>query len=140
MLAGWQQYESERRGEFSGRFGFVAMQFGDAELDGFVREVLKPAVREGVGYELRDMRDVSRAGVTDNIMHVQTRDAKFVIVDLTHDNSGAYWETGYAEGSGKPVIYICEQAKFEDQTSRFDTNRRNPAPSKRPTTWRRPNP
>ena len=121
-LDGWERYESEQRGEFSGQFGFIAMKFGDEQLDKFVRETVKPAVKEGLGYELHDLRDVSRAGVIDNIMRVQIRDAKFVIADLTHDNSGAYWEAGYAEGLGKPVIYICEKAKFEDQASHFDTN------------------
>jgi hypothetical protein len=46
----------------------------------------------------------------------------FVLVDLTHDNSGAYWEAGYAEGLGKPVIYICEQTKFDSAKTLFDTN------------------
>ncbi len=55
-------------------------------------------------------------------MREQIRDAAFVIVDLTHDNSGAYWEAGYAEGLGKPVIYICEMAKFEAAQTHFDTN------------------
>src|SRR3546814_14354246 len=55
-------------------------------------------------------------------MRSQIRDAAFVIVDLTHDNSGAYWEAGYAEGLGKPVIYICEKAKFGKAKTHFDTN------------------
>ena len=42
-------------------------------------------------------------------------------MDLTHGNRGAYWEAGYAEGLGKPVIYTCEQAKFAEG-SHFDTN------------------
>ena len=50
------------------------------------------------------------------------RDAAFVLVDLTHENSGAYWEAGYAEGLGKPVLYICERAKFEAAKTHFDTN------------------
>ena len=63
-----------------------------------------------------------RAGVIDNIMRIQIRDAKFVIADLTHDNNGAYWEAGYAEGLGKPVIYICEKKKFDEKKTHFDTN------------------
>ena len=55
-------------------------------------------------------------------MRVQIRDSAFVIVDLTHANPGAYWEAGYAEGLGKPVIYICEKAKFEKDSTHFDTN------------------
>ena len=121
-LDGWEQYESEKRGEFEGNFGFIAMQFDDPGLDDFVQDVVKPAVKNGIGYDLVDMRDVAQAGVIDDIMRVQIRDAAFVIADLTHDNRGAYWEAGYAEGLGKPVVYICEKKKFERDGSHFDTN------------------
>lgn len=119
---GWEIHEEEKRGQFDGKYGFVAMQFGDDELDAFIRDVVKPAVRDDIGYGVVDMREVSQAGVIDNIMRIQIRDAAFIIADLTHDNHGAYWEAGYAEGLGKPVIYICEQTKFDKKKSHFDTN------------------
>ena len=97
------------------------MQFGDSDLDSFVKDIVKPTVKE-YGYNLVDMRDIQRAGIIDNIMRIQIRDAKFVITDLTHDNLGAYWGAGYAEGLGKLVIYICEKKKFEDKSTHFDTN------------------
>ena len=120
-LEGWTQYEAIKRGRASGSQGFIAMKFNDPELDSFVNEVVKPATRE-IGYDLVDMRDVARAGVIDNIMRAQIEDAAFVIADLTHDNLGAYWEAGYAEGLGKPVVYICERTKFKDTSTHFDTN------------------
>lgn len=119
---GWKQYKAEKRGDLAGDYGFIAMQFNDPDLDSFVRGVVKPAVKEGTGYDLVDMREVSRAGVIDNIMRDQIRGAAFVIADLSHDNPGAYWEAGYAEGLGKPVIYICERGKFEGKQTHFDTN------------------
>lgn len=121
-LDGWERYETEKRGKFAGRYGFLAMKFGDPVLDPFVEAVLKPAVRDGIGLDLVDLRQVSRAGVIDNILRTQIRDAAFVLVDLTHDNAGAYWEAGYAEGLGKPVIYLCEQSKFDAAKTHFDTN------------------
>ena len=121
-LDGWERYEAGKRGEFEGNYGFIAMKFGEPDLDIFVRDVVKPAVKEKIGYDLVDMRDVPRAGIIDSIMRIQIRDSAFVIADLTHDNQGAYWEAGYAEGLGKPVIYICEKAKFERDGSHFDTN------------------
>jgi len=121
-LAGWNQYEAEKRGKFGGNYGFIAMQFGDSSLDPFMQNVVKPAVKDGIGYDLVDVRDRSRAGVIDNIIRTEIRDAAFVLVDLTHDNSGAYWEAGYAEGLGKPVIYICEKEKFDAKKTHFDTN------------------
>ena len=121
-LDGWDRYEAEKRGRFAGHYGFIAMKFDDPILDPFISDDVKPAIRDKLGYDLIDMRNVSRAGVIDNIMRVQIRDAAFVLVDLTHENSGAYWEAGYAEGLGKPVIYICEQTKFDTAQTHFDTN------------------
>lgn len=121
-LDGWERYEAEKKGEISGNYGFIAMKFGDESLEDLVKTVIKPAIGERLPFELRDVRDVSQAGIIDNIMRAHIREAAFVIVDLTHDNSGAYWEAGYAEGLGKPVIYICEKEKFEEKKTHFDTN------------------
>ncbi len=121
-LDGWQVYEAEKRGKVTGNYGFMAMKFGDDTLDVIARDTIKPTIKEELGYKVRDMRDVARAGIIDNIMRGQIRDAAFVIVDLTHDNSGAYWEAGYAEGLNKPTIYICETTKFDLAKTHFDTN------------------
>ncbi len=68
------------------------------------------------------MRDVEQAGIIDNIMRVQIAGAAFVLADLTHGNPGAYWEAGYAEGLGKPVVYMCRKDVFEMRGTHFDTN------------------
>jgi hypothetical protein len=121
-LAGWEQYAAENRGQLNGKYGFLALRFGDAILDPFVAKVIKPRIKAELNFDIVDMRDVSQAGVIDNIMRAQIRDAAFVLVDLTHDNPGAYWEAGYAEGLGKPVIYLCERSKFDRAKTHFDTN------------------
>ena len=38
------------------------------------------------------------------------KDSKFVVVDLTHQNNGAYFEEGYAMGLGKTVIQLCKKS------------------------------
>ena len=121
-LDGWERYGAEKRGQISGDYAFLAIEFGDAAFDNFVREVLKPTVKRELGYDLVDMRDEPQAGIIDNIMREKIKGAAFVIADLTHDNRGAYWEAGYAEGLGKPVVYICEKQKFEQGKTHFDTN------------------
>jgi nucleoside 2-deoxyribosyltransferase len=120
-LAGWEVFEAERKGKIASSFGFIALKFGDSILDPLLAHHVKPKLAE-MGYPLVDLRDVSRAGVIDNLLRAQIRDSAFIIVDLTHDNLGAYWEAGYAEGLGKPVIYICERSKFEEKKTHFDTN------------------
>lgn len=121
-LDGWEQYEAEQRGKQAGRYGFIAMKFGDPTLENLVAAVIKPGLKASINYDVIDVRNVSRAGIIDNIMREHIRDAAFVLVDLTHDNSGAYWEAGYAEGLGKPVIYLCEREKFDTAKTHFDTN------------------
>ncbi len=120
-LGGWEIYEAEKKGQKSGNYGFLALQTGDAHLDPLLQQHIKPALAS-IGYELLDYRDISKAGIIDNILRVQIRDSAFVLVDLTHDNAGAYWEAGYAEGLGKPVLYICEKSKFDERSTHFDTN------------------
>ena len=104
------------------KFGFIAMQYGEKVLENLVRDHIKPKIQSELGYTIIDMRDLSKAGVIDNLMREQIQKSAFVIADLTHDNSGAYWEVGYAEGLGIPVIYICDNVKFETIKINFDTN------------------
>ena len=113
-LRGWQEYDDEKHGKVTSDTGFIAMEFEDEELDKLVNEVIKPAILSETGYELVDMRDVPEAGVIDNIMRAKIRDSAFVISEVTHDNLGAYWEAGYAEGLGKPVIFMCKRSKFDE--------------------------
>ena len=103
-LDGRQRFEDERRARFLRNCGLLAMEFGKDTLDSIMQNTIKPAIKRDTGYDLVDLRDVARAGVIDNIMRTRIRDWAFVIADLTHDNPGTYWEAGYAEGLGKPVI------------------------------------
>lgn len=120
-LDGWELYEQQKRGRTAGNYGFVALQFDNEALMAFL-DAVGPMIEEALGLELRDMRGVAKAGVIDNIMREQIRGSAFVLADLTDDNRGAYREAGYAEGLGKPVIYICEKEKFSRAKTHFDTN------------------
>ena len=120
-LTRWDRYHEEKRGLFGGNFGFLALSFGNTALNELKITTIVPCVAK-LGYQLVDMRDVAKAGIIDNILREQIRDAAFVLADLSDDNHGAYWEAGYAEGLGKPVLYICEQEKFKAMSTHFDTN------------------
>jgi hypothetical protein len=52
-------------------------------------------------------------------LRVRIRQAKFLICDLTHGNRGAYWEGGFAEGLGIPVIYTCRLDVFTNSAHEF---------------------
>ncbi len=119
-LAGWQRFEQLRLGAPSGRKAFMAMEYGDARMDRIVSEYFRPAVAE-TGFDLRRLDDEPRAGLIDDRLRVEIQGARFLVADLTHGNRGAYWEAGYGEGLGKPVIYTCESSVFKE-ASHFDTS------------------
>jgi hypothetical protein len=118
---GWDQYEKLQRGRVESRKAFMAMRYGDAALDEIVDRYFRPAVGQ-TGFALIRLDDQPRAGLIDDRLRVEIRASRFLVADLSHDNLGAYWEAGYAEGLGKPVIYTCEREKFEHAKTHFDTN------------------
>ena len=120
-FAGWEHYENLRRGGRVYRKAFMAMKFGDTLLDQILESVFKPSALRA-GFDLFKLTDRPKAGLIDNRMRVEIQSCDFVVADLSHDNLGAYWEAGYAEGLGKPVIYTCEKSKFEQAKTHFDTN------------------
>jgi hypothetical protein len=93
---------------------FMAMPFGDTRL------------AKAAGYDLRRLNEGQPAGLIDDQLRVRLRTARFVVADLTGGNQGAYWEAGFAEGLGTPVIYTCERSVFASldhaKGTHFDTN------------------
>jgi hypothetical protein len=120
---GWQGYEALKHAQVESRTAFMAMQF-DSEMDPVVKGCFKPAVAR-TGFELRVLTDGQPAGSIDDQLRVALRTSRFVIADLTHDNNGAYWEAGFAEGLGRPVIYTCRKQKWDATKSHFDTSHLN---------------
>ena len=118
---GWDYYKQLRQGGITYRKAFMAMEFGDASLDNVLESVFKPCVKQA-GFDLFRLDDRPKAGSIDDRLRVEIQSSDFIIADLTHNNLGAYWEAGYAEGLGKPVIYTCEKEKFDTEKTHFDTN------------------
>ncbi len=118
---GWNHYETLLKGSTTYRKAFMAMKFGDADLNAVLENVFKPSVKMA-GFDLFKLDDEPRAGLIDDRLRVEIQSSDFLIADLTHANNGAYWEAGYAEGLGKPVIYTCEKEQFDSQKTHFDTN------------------
>jgi hypothetical protein len=136
-FSGWEKYYELQSTNADSRLAFMAMKFGKEPLKKLFSSVIKTAVEE-TGFVIRDLTEEKRAGLIDDKLRVEIRRSKFLIADLTHDNNGAYWEAGYAEGLGMPVIYICERKKFESQKSHFDTNHHLTIQwEKGPKTWKK---
>jgi len=118
---GWQAIAELKRGRSDSHKAFMAMEYGDSGLDRVFAECFKPAVR-AAGFDLQRLDDAPPAGLIDDRLRVEIRTSRFLIADLTRENRGVYWEAGFAEGLGRPVIYTCEEGHFEDHGTHFDTS------------------
>ena len=120
-INGWQRYEELKSVVKDSRNAFMAMKFGNSDLEDFYKDQIKPAVKD-TGFDLNKPDEKPKAGIIDVRMEVEIRNSRFVIADLTHKNNGVYWEAGFASGLGIPVIYTCQ----EDEADKlhFDTNHR----------------
>jgi len=118
---GWERYEQIRVTRPFSRTAFMAMPFEDQTLDEVFTDCLKPGVKDA-GFDLLRLDEKPVAGSIDDRLRVEIRRARFLIADLTNGNQGAYWEAGFAEGLGKPVIYTCEYEYFREHKTHFDTN------------------
>ncbi len=97
----------------------MAMGYGNADVERAFAEFVK-AIKQ-TGFQLLRLDQKPKAGLIDLRMRVEIRSAKFLVADLTDENRGAYWESGFAEGLGKKVYYTCEASKFEKVKTHFDT-------------------
>ena len=110
---GWHRHRELSSVQSSRRYGFMAMKYGDEQLDAIVRDHFAPQVAL-TAFELKRLDDGQPAGLIDDHLRVRIRQARFLVCDLTHGNRGAYWEAGFAEGLGIPVIYTCRGDVFHN--------------------------
>lgn len=120
-MKGWVRYDALKKTSIESRTAFMAMKFGNAMLEKVVSECFRPAVARA-GFELRILTDEQPAGLIDDQLRAAILSARFLIADLTHGSHGAYWEAGFAEGLGLPVIYTCEATEWNESKTHFDTN------------------
>jgi nucleoside 2-deoxyribosyltransferase len=119
--AGWQVLaDLESKGTASD-VAFVGMSFHPA-LTPVYRTAIQPAINSA-GYKVERL-DHTRHN--EEIVHkilADIRRAHFVVVDLTTQNQGAYFEAGYAMGLGRPVIRTVR--KDELKAVHFDQKHYN---------------
>lgn len=115
---GYERVDLLQKNLSSGRNAFVAMQFGDKT------KRLREAIRKGAseaGYNAIFIDEVEHNNLITPELLKYIRDSKFVVVDLTYENKGAYFEEGYALGIGKAVIQLCQK----DTSLHFDIAQKN---------------
>ena len=103
MPKGFARVDELQKYSSNSRNVLVAMSFNDTQK-------LREAIRKGItqaGYIAIFIDEVQHNDFITPELLKHIRDSKFVVVDLTHKNNGAYFEEGYA--MGKPVIQLCQK-------------------------------
>jgi hypothetical protein len=120
---GWGYVESinSKTTKIKSNIVFMAMEFDNQILDNVFENYLLPTIKK-CGYDLLRLDKHPKAGSIDDRIRREIKASKFILADVTNDNLGAYWEAGYAEGSNKTVIYMCEKSHFDNKKTHFDIN------------------
>jgi hypothetical protein len=120
---GWDRINELQMAHVASTYAFFARKFDNSDLDRAVELCIRQAVKD-TGYDLRTV--TQRAGLIDAIIEDEIRRCRFLIADLSDDNAGAYWEAGFAEGLGKPVVYLCKAKDgAAEKKTHFDADHRH---------------
>jgi nucleoside 2-deoxyribosyltransferase len=102
---------------------FIAMSFSECVYD--IRSAIKTACEE-TKYSpiLVDETNINSDSTINDAIIANLKKSKFCIADFTEQKDGVYFESGFALGQGKKVIYTCREDWFlgEKGRSHFDTN------------------
>ena len=90
---------------------FIASAFGRDDVDAIYDHCVLPILKKLSIKPLRVDRVEHNDDIDNKIIEL-LEGAEFALVDLTYARPSVYYETGYAAGSGKPVIYIARGDHF----------------------------
>lgn len=98
---------------------FIAMSFSPEQEP--TREALKKVITD-LTYDpiIIDEQHIESDTTINDAIIAEIRKSKFVVSDFTQHKHGVYFETGFALGLKKPVIYTCSKKDFDK--THFDTN------------------
>jgi hypothetical protein len=98
---------------------FVAMSFKTGTTE--IREAIKSVVKgQGFHHILIDEENYDRELTINDAIIAAIKKSKFCIADFTNQSSGVYFESGFALGLGRKVIYTCRRDSFTE--AHFDIN------------------
>jgi hypothetical protein len=107
-VSGWERLDQLSRASRTSSRVFVAMWF-DPGRDSIYDAAIEPAVKEAGYLPLRIDRKHHANRIDDEIM-AGLRGSKFMIADFTGQRGGVYFESGFMQGLGRTVIWICDEA------------------------------
>lgn len=132
-IDGWRLLEQLDQSGTSSDQAFVAMWFGPEVSDAY-QGGIAPAIRDA-GYVPMRIDQKEHANRIDDEIIAEIRRSRFVVADFTCGmvddggqpvaipRGGVYYEAGFAQGLGIPVIWMCRQDHIDHV--HFDTRQFN---------------
>ena len=132
-VQGWAHLEQLDRTERTSEQAFVAMWFGLEVADAYANGIA-PAIHDA-GYVPMRIDQKEHANRIDDEIIAEIRRSRFVVADFTCGvvddggkpiaipRGGVYYEAGFAQGLGIPVIWMCRQDHID--YVHFDTRQFN---------------
>jgi hypothetical protein len=91
---------------------FVVMQFNPPEYEELFNDVITP-VCDKMGLEAFRSSQTYYPGLVIADIQRQIRESRVIIAEITPVNPNVYYEVGYADAIGKPVILIADGGKLD---------------------------
>jgi nucleoside 2-deoxyribosyltransferase len=120
-VRGWQELDDMKRPRTDSAQAFVAMWFNEATIAAYTHGI-EPALRE-TGYNSIRIDKKEHNNKIDDEIIAEIRRSRFLVADFTCEpnnvRGGVYYEAGFAQGLGIPVIWTCKDTSLVDL--HFDT-------------------
>jgi len=95
------------------------MSFDD-DMQPLFTDAIKPAL-EATGYQPFRVDNRPHNEKIDDRIVAEIRQSGLLVADFTRQKNGVYWEAGFAQGLGIPVIRTCHLDDLKANKLHFDT-------------------
>jgi hypothetical protein len=113
---GWQELDKLERTRTDSSQAFVAMWFHDSTNDAYFKGIA-PALG-ATGYKPIRIDKKEHNNKIDDEIIAEIRRSRFLIADFICESKnvrgGVYYEAGFAQGLGIPVIWTCKDTALDD--------------------------
>jgi hypothetical protein len=127
LTAKGYDYLSQLNKNPDSQIGFCAMWFDDS-VNRLWDNAIEPAMKNA-GYEPLRIDKKDHANRIDDEIFADIRRSRFIVADFTHGDSGVrggvYFEAGFAQGLGLPVIWTCREDMLSGNKLHFDIRQYN---------------
>jgi nucleoside 2-deoxyribosyltransferase len=120
-VRGWQELDNLKRPRTDSAQAFVAMWFNELTSEAYTEGIELAA--GATGYRAIRIDKKEHNNKIDDEILAEIRRSRFLIADFTCEpknaRGGVYYEAGFAQGLGIPVIWTCKDTSLADL--HFDT-------------------